>query len=101
MPNAILVGEMQTSQTQIRPVGLGICSGLQYLLKKCSIRICAKIRKRPTQQPLKGKWSGPIDKKWEISFGLDGLFCNVKNCFYVRMQIVLSEGSNSALTMFF
>ena len=30
--------------------------------------------KNATQQPLKQKWTGPIDKSGKFTFGLNGLF---------------------------
>ena len=46
--------------------------GFNYLLTECSIKNWLNM-KNTTQQPLKWKWTGPIDKEWEISFDLDKL----------------------------
>ena len=45
-------------------------------------------------QPLKWKWTGPIDKEWEIPFGLNGLTCFflLLPFFFQKELIAIEEG---------
>ena len=62
----------QTVQTQIRPAERGVWSG-SSLFAKNMFYFNLKKEKKTTQQPLKRKWTGPIDKGGENSLGPNGL----------------------------
>ena len=69
--------QSQTAKHPMAPLGRDTKhrqsdQGLHCLLTECYIKIWIKI-KNANKNPLKWKWTGPIESSWEISFGLIGL----------------------------
>ena len=60
MASILFVVKRQTVQTQIRRRKTASDQGLQCLLIDCPIRVGITM-KNNTQQPLKRKWTGPIN----------------------------------------